>query len=106
MHMLCGAICLERLAIACSGARSVWSALSPDPAGKLREVFSSPGGAAEISRWWSKAQPPGLVIEDFLRPGRDAGPEFSTGPIPVRRPFRARGPVVTFPVAALRYATG
>jgi hypothetical protein len=60
----------------------------------------------EISRWWSAAQPPGQVEEDCLRPGRDDGSEFATGPIPVRRPFRARDPLVAFPVATLRSATG
>src|SRR5215470_7547622 len=65
-----------------------------------------PGGATEISRWRSEAQPPGHVEEDCSRPGRDDGPEFATGPIPVRRPFRARSPVVSFPVATLRSATG
>jgi len=65
-------------------------------------LFSAP----EISRRWSEAQPPGQVEEFCSRPGRDAGPEFATGPIPVRRPFRARSPVVSFPVAALRFATG
>src|SRR5262245_63444642 len=29
------AICLQRFPVACSGARSVWSAASPDTAGKL-----------------------------------------------------------------------
>jgi len=81
-------------------------AVAQDTAGKLSEAISRPGGATEISRWWSVAQPPGQVEEDCSRPGRDAGPEFSTGPIPIRRPFRARSPVVTFSVAALRYATG
>ncbi len=98
---------------------SVWSAASPrrfaflkrkaaraDTAGKLSEVIFRPGGATEISRWWSEAQPPGQVEEDCSRPGRDAGPEFATGPIPVRRPFRARGPVVAFPAPTLRSATG
>ena len=60
----------------------------------------------DISRWWSEAQPPGQVKEDCSRPGRDAGPEFATEPIAVRRPFRARVTVVAFPVAALRSATG
>src|SRR5215471_2153790 len=70
------------------------------------EAISSPGGATEISRWWSVAQPPGQVEEDCSRPGRDAGPEFATGTIPVRRPFRARVPVVAFPAPTLRSATG
>src|SRR5215475_7558106 len=74
-------------------------AVPSDTAGKLREVISRPGGAMEISRWWSEAQPPGQVEEDCSRPGRDAGPEFATGPIPVRRPFRARGLVVAIPAA-------
>jgi hypothetical protein len=52
----------------------IWSALSPrrfaflkrkaaraDTAGKLREAISRPGGATELSRWWSEAQPPGQV---------------------------------------------
>jgi len=60
----------------------------------------------EISRWRSEAQPPVQVEEDRSRPGRDAGPEFATGPIPVRRPFRARGPVAPYPAPALRSATG
>src|SRR5262252_4131086 len=68
-----------------------------DTAGKLRDVVFRPGGATEISQRWSEAQPPGQVEEVCSRPGRDAGPEFSTGPIPVRRPFRTRSPVVTFP---------
>ncbi len=61
-----------------------------DTAGKLSEVIFRPGGATEISRWWSEAQPPGQVEEDCSRPGRDAGPEFATGPIPVLCPFRDR----------------
>jgi hypothetical protein len=89
-----------------SDRRSLWGAGARDTAGKLSEAISSPGGATEISRWWSEAQPPGQVEEDCSRPGRDAGPEFATGPIPVRRPFRARYAVVAFPVAALRSATG
>jgi len=60
----------------------------------------------EISRWRSEAQPPVQVEEDRSRPCRDAGPEFATGPIPVRRPFRARGPVAPYPAPALRSATG
>src|SRR5215510_6905149 len=83
-----------------------WRSIIMDTAGKLGEAISRPGGATEISRWWSEAQPPVQVEEDCSRPGRDAGREFATGPIPVRRPFRAHGPVVAFPVATLRSATG
>jgi hypothetical protein len=79
-------------------------AVPSDTAGKLSEVIFCPGGATEISRWWSEAQPPGQVEEDCLHPGRDAGPEFATGPIPVRRPFRARYAVALFPAATLRSA--
>src|SRR5262245_42092340 len=32
---------------------SVWSAASPDTAGKLSEAIWRPGRATEISRWWS-----------------------------------------------------
>ena len=60
----------------------------------------------EISRWRSEAQPPVQIEEDRSRPGRDAGPEFATGPILVRRPFRARGLVVAIPAATLRSAAG
>jgi len=60
----------------------------------------------EISRWCSEAQPPGQVEEDCSRPGRDAGPGFATGPIPVRRPFRARYAVVAFPAPTLRSGAG
>src|SRR5215510_8636487 len=70
------------------------------------EVIFRPGGAKEISRWWSEAQPPGQVEEDCSRPGRDAGPEFATEPIPVRRPFRARYAVVAFPAPMLRSGAG
>src|SRR5262245_8113670 len=70
------------------------------------EAISRPGGAMEISRWWSEAQPPGQVEEDCSRPGRDAGQEFATRPIPVRRPFRARVAIVAFPAATLRSTAG
>jgi hypothetical protein len=39
----------------------------------------------------------GELSEDISRPGRDAGPKFSTETTRVRRPFMARGSVVTFP---------
>ena len=97
---------LQRFPVACSGARSVWSALSPDTAGKLREVIFRPGGATEFSWWWSEAQPPGQVEEDCSRPGRADGPEFATGPILVRRPFRAHYAVVSFPAPTLRSGAG
>src|SRR6266498_113338 len=70
------------------------------------KLFRAPEGRRKLAGGGARAQPPVQVEEDRSRPGRDAGPEFSTGPIPFRRPFRARGPVVAFPVAALRYATG
>jgi len=60
----------------------------------------------EISRRRSEAQAPVQVEEDRSRPGRDVGPEFSIGPIPVRRPFRARYAVVAFPAPALRSGAG
>jgi len=89
-----------------SKLRAALTALSWDTAGKLSEVIFRPGGAMEISRWWSEAQPPGQVEADFSCPGRDAGPEFATGPIPVRGPFRARSPVVSFPAPTLRSGAG
>src|SRR5262245_13932627 len=56
-----------------SDRRSLWSAVARDTAGELSEVIFRPGGATELSRWWSEAQPPGQIKEDFSRPGRDAG---------------------------------
>jgi hypothetical protein len=44
---------------------NIWSALSPDIAGKLHEVILRPGRAMEISWWWSAAQPSGQVKGDF-----------------------------------------
>src|SRR5215510_12527469 len=82
--------------------RSVWSVTNPDTAGKLSEVIFRPGGATEISRWWSEAQPPGQVEEVCSRPGRDAGPEFASGPIPVRRPFRDRLKSCRLPAIGVR----
>src|SRR5215813_15544767 len=66
------------------------------------KLFRAPEGRRKLAGGGARAQPPGQVEEDCSRPGRDAGPEFATGPIPVRRPFRARYAVVAFPVATLR----
>src|SRR6266508_5889813 len=70
------------------------------------KLFRAPEGRRKLAGGGARAQPPGQVEEDCSRPGRDAGPEFATGLIPVRRPFRARDLVVAFPVATLRSATG
>ena len=70
------------------------------------KLFPAPEGRRKLAGGGARAQPPGQVEEDCSRPGRDAGPEFETKPILVRRPFRARGPVVALPVATLRSATG
>jgi hypothetical protein len=78
------------LSIMARVSKWITKAVPSDTAGKLREVIFRPGGATETSRWWSEAQPPGQVEEDCSRPGRDAGPEFAVGPIPVRRPFKGR----------------
>jgi hypothetical protein len=66
----------------------------------------SAGGAAEISRWWSEAQPPGQVIEDYSRPGRDAGIALMGKTALVLRPFRARFALGALPVVALSSTTG
>ena len=70
------------------------------------KLFSAPEGRRKLAGDGARAQPPGQVEEDCSRPGRDAGPEFATGPIPVRRPFRARRAVVAFPAPALRSGAG
>src|SRR5262245_487491 len=70
------------------------------------KLFRAPEGRRKLAGGGARAQPPGQVEEDRSRPGGDAGPEFATGTILVRRPFRARGPVVAFPAPTLRYATG
>src|SRR6266508_3002153 len=70
------------------------------------KLFRAPEGRRKLAGGGARAQPPGQVEEDCSRPGRDDGPEFSTGPILVRRPFRARCPVVAFPAATLRSAAG
>jgi hypothetical protein len=60
----------------------------------------------EISRWWSEAQPPGLVIEDFSRPGRDAGFALVNESAFFLRPFRARLTPGAIPVVSLCSTTG
>jgi len=77
------------------------------------KLFFDPEGRRKLAGGGARAQPPGQVEEDCSRPGRDAGPEFVTGPILVRRPFRARGPVVRIrwlrfapPPANIRRASG
>ncbi|HEX5083390.1 MAG TPA: hypothetical protein VFY40_15200 [Blastocatellia bacterium] len=69
-----------------------------------------PGGTAEISRWWSEAQPPGQIHRDILRPGRDAGLALIIVSVLVRRPSRAPLAGDKFPVASppanLRRASG
>jgi len=70
------------------------------------EVISRPGGRRKLTGDGARAQPPGQIEEDCSRPGRDAGPDFATGPIPVRPPFRALGPIVPFPAATLRSGAG
>jgi hypothetical protein len=80
--------------------RSLWSAVARDTAGKLREVILRPGGAAEISRWWSAAQPPGQIKGDISRPGRDAGLALIGKSSLVLRPFRARLAACAIPVAS------
>jgi hypothetical protein len=77
-----------------------------DTGGKLREFISRPGGATEISRWWSEAKPPGQVIEYCSRPGRDAGFALIGKSALVLRPFRARLAPGALPVVALRSTTG
>jgi hypothetical protein len=69
-------------------SQKITKAVPSDTVGKLREVISSPGGAAEISRWWSEAQPPGLVIRRFFasRQGRWTGILDRTNPGPA--PFQ------------------
>src|SRR5262245_31445535 len=52
-----------------SGRRSLWGAVARDTAGELSEAISRPGGATDISRWRSAAQPPGQTKRDFSRPG-------------------------------------
>jgi len=70
------------------------------------KLFSAPEGRRKLAGGGARAQPPGQVQEDCSRPGKDAGLEFATGSIPVRRHFRARGPVVPFPAATLRSGAG
>src|SRR5262245_46826897 len=76
------------------------------PLANSAKLFRAQEGRRKLAGGGAPAQPPVQVEKDCSRPGRDAGPKFATGPIPVRRPFRAHGPVVAFPVATLRSATG
>jgi hypothetical protein len=76
------------------------------PLANSAKLFRAPEGRRNLVGAEARAQAPGQVEEDCSRPGRDAGREFAKGPIPVRRPLRARGSFVAFPVATLRSATG
>ena len=76
------------------------------PLANSTKQFRAPEGQPKLAGGGARAQPPELVEEDYSRPGRDAGLEFATGLIPVRRPFRARDSVVAFPVVTLRSTTG
>src|SRR5262245_19101797 len=67
----------------------MWSAARTDTAGKLGKVISRPGGAPEISRWWSEAPPPGQRAGDSSRPGRDAALALIIVLALVQRPSRA-----------------
>src|SRR5262245_40993929 len=87
--------------------RELWAPPAPrEPASDSANLFRAPEGRRKLAGGGARAQPPGQVEEDCSRPSRDAGPEFATGPIPVRRPFRARGPVVSFPAPRLRSGAG
>src|SRR5262245_34842223 len=62
-----------------------------DTAGASTKLFRAPEGRWKLAGGGARAQPPGPVEEDCSRPGRYAGPEFATGPIPVRRPSTTKG---------------
>jgi hypothetical protein len=70
------------------------------------KLFRAPEGRGILAGAEARAQAPGQTQRDFSRPCRDAGPEFPTETTRVRRPFRARGSLVTFPVVTLRSTTG
>src|SRR5262245_12704571 len=80
------------------------------PLANSRNLFPAPVGATELSRWWSEAQPPGQVMKDISRPGRDARLALIIVSALVQRPSRARLVDDRFPVASppanLRRASG
>ena len=87
---------LVQIKVEYSQAHEMATAFGAPPLGILlansAKLIRASEGRRKLDGGGARAQPPGQVEEDCSRPGRDDGPEFATGPIPVRRHFRARAP--------------